>query len=304
MNFGRLLRTAAATVALFSVQIAGAARAELLGVSLTAGTRETAGGDAVDYLLFVPKPASGLAEAPFPAVILTHGFARDYGRHIDTALFLASRGIAVMTPNMVSLLGLVPAQRRNIRNTADHVRWLAARSSDPVDPLYGLIDKDRIALAGHSAGGAVSFEAALQLQDDGRPAAALILLDAVPYPRTVRKSDRLHPLPLLSLRAEPAACNAFASVSSLIDELSFAAEDLLVVGATHCDPEGPSDVACSIACGGIDAAKSNTFRTLTYRFLQEALAVPTLTATERSFDTVVGDLTAEGAVTEPVASSP
>jgi pimeloyl-ACP methyl ester carboxylesterase len=303
MNFGRILRTAAATAALFSAPLASA-RAELLDVSVTAGTRETAGGDAVDYLLFVPKPATGLATAPFPAVILTHGFARDYGRHIDTALFLASRGIAVMTPDMVSLLGIVPAQRRNIRNTTDHVRWLAARSGDPVDPLYGLIDEDRIALAGHSAGGAVSFEAALQLQDDGRPAAALVLLDAVPYPRTVRNAGRLHPLPLLSLRAEPAACNAFDAVSGLIDELGFAAEDLRVVGATHCDPEGPSDIACSIACGGSDAAKSDIFRTLTYRFLQEALAIPTLTATEGGIDTVISDLTAEGAVTALVASSP
>ena len=252
----------------------------------------------------MPAPANALPEPPFPAVILTHGFARDYGRHVDTALFLAGRGIAVMTPNMVSFLGLLPAQRRNIRNTADHARWLVARTADPADPLYRLIDPERIALMGHSAGGAVSFEAALHLQEEGRPAAALVLLDAVPYPRTIRNAARLHPLQLLSLRAEPAACNALGSVSGLVDALGFAADDLRVVGATHCDPEGPTDIACSIACGGSNAAKSTTFRTLIYLFLQEALAVPIIASTDGGFQSTVSDLTAEGVVTTPVTSRP
>ena len=66
------------------------ARAASFEVTVSGGSRETAAGDVVDYLLFVPAPANALPEPPFPAVILTHGFARDYGRHVGTALFLAS----------------------------------------------------------------------------------------------------------------------------------------------------------------------------------------------------------------------
>ncbi|MGF1640455.1 MAG: alpha/beta hydrolase family protein [Rhodospirillales bacterium] len=293
--------TAVAFALLAAATLPWPAAADRFDVSVTAGTRVTAAGDTVDYLLFVPHPAAEAARLSVPAVVLTHGFARDYGRHVDTAVFLAERGIAVMTPNMVSIAGLLLPQRRNIRNTADHARWLAARSADPQDPLYGVIDGTRIALAGHSAGGAISSEAALELQDDGPAAAALVLLDAVPYPRTVRSARSLSPLPILSLRAEPAACNAFDAVSDLVDAIPFAIEDLRVVGATHCDPEGPSDVTCALACGGRDPVRAETFRTVMYRFLAANLAIPATETEDAAYERAVRGLMQRGELDMPIA---
>ena len=129
---------------------------------------------------FIPQSGPGLPQPPYPAVILTHGFARDKKFHRKNARYMAERGILVLTPNMSSLLGGERAQIKNMENTVDHIKWLITRSENPGDVLYGLIDPNAMGLAGHSAGGAVSFEAAIRAQTSGYPVAALCLLDAVP----------------------------------------------------------------------------------------------------------------------------
>lgn len=237
-------------------------------VEIIEDSRVTATGDRIDYLLFVPQAGIDLPPPPFPALVLTHGFARSFEQHIDSATRYATQGILTMTPNMVSLLGGPPAQERNIANTADHARWLAARSADPADPIFGFVDPTRIALAGHSAGGAISFEAALELQSEGPAPAALVLLDAVPYGRTLDKAAALLPLDLLSLRSEPSPCNAFGLATDLVARVPFAVEDLRIVGATHCDPEAPTDLLCKLACGGSgDSGQARTYRRITELYL-------------------------------------
>jgi hypothetical protein len=86
-------------------------------------------------------------------VVLNHGFARSKETQYNNALYMAQRGIVVLTPNQVSLLTGKQGQLRNIANTVDHVQWLNDRTADPSDPLAGQIDSNRIGLAGHSAGG-------------------------------------------------------------------------------------------------------------------------------------------------------
>jgi len=75
-------------------------------------------------------------------------------------MYLAQRGIVVLTPDMASLFGGEAAQLGCIADAVADVTWLAERSATPGDSLVGLVDPVRIGLAGHSAGGAVSFEAA------------------------------------------------------------------------------------------------------------------------------------------------
>jgi pimeloyl-ACP methyl ester carboxylesterase len=238
------------------------------GVTVTVGSRRTALGDDIDYALFVPADGSSLAGPPYPALVLTHGFARDYGRHIASAVEYAGHGILVMTPNMAPEGGGAIGPQRVVQNTVDHVQWLAAKGVTRGDPLFGLVDVHRMALAGHSAGGAVSFEATTELQRSGMGPLALVLLDAVPYASTLAKAPALEPLPLLSLRSEPGACNANASVGRLVERMTFVVSDLRIVGATHCDPENPSDISCEIVCGRSEESNRETYLKLTDVFLR------------------------------------
>jgi pimeloyl-ACP methyl ester carboxylesterase len=265
------------------------------GVNVEQGTRRTTAGDRVPYSLFMPQPDETLAAPPYPAIVLAHGFARDKRFHRNTACALAERGIVVLTPNLTSLLGGAPAQLRNIENLADHVRWLRSRAANENDPLFGLLDPQRIGLVGHSTGGAISFEAAIELANAGEAVSALMLMDGVPWTRTVERAGELQNLAFASVRSEPAACNREGAVLELLAGLSFATEDIVVVGGSHCDPENPTDVFCELACCGSDRQARAAYQELLYAFLCEALSAPDVGVCF-GFTAAVARLTTEGCV--------
>ena len=249
------------------------AGAGLFDVQVETGTRTACTGDAVSYSLFIPQPADGLPPPPWPAVVLNHGFARTKKAHADNAFFMAQRGLVVLTPDQVGLGG-AGVREKNIAVTLDHLDWLRSRSDTPDDPLEGLVDWYRMGLAGHSAGGALSFEAAARSQSASFPVSAVFLLDAVPWRSTLEAASTLTPLPLGSLRSEPASCNAEGAVRELLRELSFPVDDLLLVGATHCDPENPTDALCRWFCGGSTALMRSLYRRLMLLFFQDAFDMP------------------------------
>ena len=267
-----VLRTAAVLLVLAAPATAQAA---LFPVAVESATRSTAAGDTIAYDLYVPRAGPGLPAPPWPAVVLNHGFARDKRYHAQNARYLAERGIVALVPNLVSLLGGEAAQLRNVANTVDHMAWLRARSASPGDSLRGLVDPLRIGLAGHSAGGAVAFEAAWeQERDPGIPASALVLLDAVPWARTLERAADLGPLFAVNLRAEPSACNAFGSNLGLLGAVAFPVDDVRLAGTNHCDPENPSDFLCALACGAATPHGTGLYQELLYLFLRDALRAP------------------------------
>jgi dienelactone hydrolase len=243
----------------------------LYEVSVESDTRPAPTGARVAYDVFIPRPAADLPGPPFPAVILTHGFARDRTFHRDNALYMAQRGIVVLTPDMVSLLGGDASQSANIAILSDHVRWLAERSTAAGDPLAGILDARRIGLAGHSAGGAVSFEAAVKTQEGPTSVAAVCLLDAVPWDRTLDQAVDFKPLPLASLRSEPGPWNLNGRVLDLLNRLAFNVEDVRVVGSTHCDPENPTDLLGQLACGPSTEERRAIYQRLMYLFFRDTL---------------------------------
>ena len=288
---GSLLRAAA----LLSLLAASATvEAALFPVAVESATRRTAAGDTIAYDLYMPQSGPGLPAPPWPAVVLNHGFARDKRYHAQNARYLAERGIVTLVPNLVSLLGGEPAQLRNIANTVDHMAWLRARSVATGDTLRGLVNPLRIGLAGHSAGGAVAFEAAWeQERSSGIPASALVLLDAVPWARTVARAADLGPVFAVSLRAEPSACNGFASGLGVLDAIGFPLDDVRLAGTNHCDPENPSDVLCALACGAATPRGTGLYQELLYLFLRDALRAPAV-APGPSFRARVAALEAQG----------
>lgn len=281
MRQGRALRAGAASALAAGLGLAACAppppvpepaersRPSLFEVDVEEGRRPSSGRGTVAYDLYLPRATAGLPEAPWPAVVLAHGFARSRERHAGTARHLAERGFVVLVADLVSLLGGEGARETNVVDARGHVEWLRVRAATPGDALWGLVDPERLALAGFSAGGAVAFEAAA-----GARVRAVVLLDAVPWRRTLEAARTMPGTRLLSLRSEPSSCNAKGSVRELLAALPFGSDDVRVVGATHCDPEDPTDGACRLFCGGTSEEARGAYRRLLHLFLADALGAP------------------------------
>ncbi len=246
---------------------AAEALSPLFDVAVETGRRPETAGDGVAYDLYVPRAAASLPAPPWPAVVLAHGFARGRERHANTARFLAERGVVVLAADLFSLLGGERAREANVAGTRGHVEWLRTRGATPGDPLFGLVDPERMALAGFSAGGAVAFEAAAT----GARVRALVLLDAVPWKRTIAAARQMPATRLLSLRSEPSGCNAQGSVRELLASLPFESDDVRIAGASHCDAEDPTDGTCRLFCGGTSEEARAAYWRLVHLFLEEAL---------------------------------
>jgi len=256
-------------------------------VSIERGRYRTATGERVCYDLFIPQPDPALPPPPWPAVVLNHGFARDRTRHRNNALYLAERGVVVLTPDMGCLLGGEDAQLQDIADLVGEVAWMAERSTTPGDALNGVLDPARIGLAGHSAGGAVSFEAAIDAQSTPTPVAAVCLMDAVPWERTVARAAEFPPLPFASWRSEPEPCNANGAARRLLNGLPFPTEDVLIVGGTHCDPENPSDAAPERQC---------LYQQFLYLFAREALHAPEVPSEPGAYEAALEEAAALGLI--------
>lgn len=270
--------------------------AGLYEVSIELGRRPSVSGGTLLYDLFIPQPDPALAPPPWPAVVLTHGFARDRTRHRHNAMYLAQRGVVVLAPDMASLLGGEAAQLRCIADLVSNVAWLAERSADAGDALSGLVDPTRIGLAGHSAGGAVSFEAAIDARNTAAPVAAVCLLDAVPWDRTIARAADLPAVPFASWRSEQDACNADGSARILLGRLTFPTEDVLIVGASHCDPENPSDVLCALACGRSTPQRQALYQQFLYLFFRDALQAPPVPSEPASYAAALDEAAASGVI--------
>jgi hypothetical protein len=273
-----------------------------LQVQVESGTRTTSAGDTVAYSLFIPVASAQPPQPPWPAVVLNHGFARSKEKQYNNALYMAQRGIVVLTPNQVSLLTGEQGQLRNIANTVDHVQWLKDRTADPSDPLAGRIDPNGIGLAGHSAGGAISFEATIDLQNIGQPPAALVLLDAVPWGRTVARAGELVQLPMSSLRSEPSSCNSNGAVLGVLNGLTFAVEDVLIVDGTHCDPEDPTDGLCNVPCGQASPERQAIYQRLMYLLFQDAFGLASAEQPAETYEALTEELQTQGQITVSAAN--
>jgi thioesterase domain-containing protein len=170
-----------------------------MSYTVASGVREV-NGTRLPYDLYLPAGrTSALA-----GILLLHGFGADRHSLAGHAARLAGAGVAaVLTPDMSSLMagGVDVARSRNIAQAADQALWLATQPQ--------LAGGPGVALAGHSAGGAVAFEAAVLLAIQGATPRGVALLDAVPWERTAAAAASwpASTVPLLALRGLPDSWN-------------------------------------------------------------------------------------------------
>ncbi|CAK9049474.1 Hypothetical protein SCF082_LOCUS27420 [Durusdinium trenchii] len=162
-------------------------------------------GSSYSFNFLLPSDWTGVdSGAPRLALLFLHGFTRDRLQHRAMAARLAHLNMAVLLPDLPSLLrpsfvGYMEESRSKcVRFACVAARWLAGRVGGYV-PL---------ALGGFSAGGAVALEAAVNLQEQVI-LDALILVDAVPWPRTCDVAGRLQVRRVMLAESEPSSFNMY-----------------------------------------------------------------------------------------------
>eukprot|EP00419_Tripos_fusus_P090964 CAMPEP_0172871534 /NCGR_PEP_ID=MMETSP1075-20121228/92143_1 /TAXON_ID=2916 /ORGANISM="Ceratium fusus, Strain PA161109" /LENGTH=305 /DNA_ID=CAMNT_0013721791 /DNA_START=14 /DNA_END=928 /DNA_ORIENTATION=+ len=184
------------------------------------------------YSLFIPDGVTQGKQVP--AILFLHGFTRSRHKHRGLAMRLCrSLNLIVLTPDspamvLPALIGQAErAQARCINEAVSFTGWL--RDLPYVDPAAVL-------LGGFSAGGAAALSATVELQRTGAPPLGLLLLDAVPWPRTVADASVLQPLKggCLLVESEPSSFNS---------HLAFRNEVLPALPSEWRWPGGEGDIA-------------------------------------------------------------
>jgi hypothetical protein len=248
------------------------------------------------YTLYIPEANANLPGPPYPMVVFIHGFLMSGQQHSNNAEYLAQRGIIALTPDLTRVLLGDDTRMENVGDVLAEIRWLTEKSKGANAPLDGLVDANRIGIAGNSAGGAVCLELLREAQKAKVRIMALCSLDGVPWDRTWDHMSQLEPTSILSLRAEPGLCNYHARILRYLALLKFPFDDVKVNGAHHCDVENPSTFGCKCVCGTSNDKYRRVFQHLTYLFMREALHSPALDSPGETFVSAVQSLETDGKV--------
>jgi dienelactone hydrolase len=108
--------------------------------------------------IYAPSNNGGgdIAPGPFPFALMMHGFGANYGLYNMYSNHLASHGTIVIGFNFIVELGF-DGRHDYLARQATYVIDYAL---DEAGPLAGYVDGSRVAAAGHSLGGKISFYAA------------------------------------------------------------------------------------------------------------------------------------------------
>ncbi|BFU42558.1 hypothetical protein KRMM14A1004_07950 [Krasilnikovia sp. MM14-A1004] len=104
------------------------------------------------------EPMAAPARGRFPLVLFSHGLAGTPERYAPAAATWAAAGFVVAVPAFPHTCAGAPRFRRSdIVHQPDDARYVLQQirrlDRRPDDPLYGRIDRNRVAAVGHSAGG-------------------------------------------------------------------------------------------------------------------------------------------------------
>jgi predicted dienelactone hydrolase len=109
-------------------------------------------------------PAAG-TPGRYPLVVFSHGFAGFPEQSVSLTTHLASWGFVVAAPDHVerSLDGLLGTATRGVPKSTDlavlqATLGLVVKASNEPGPLRGMVDPNRVAAAGHSAGAGAAYQ--------------------------------------------------------------------------------------------------------------------------------------------------
>ena len=197
---------------------------------------------------------AGIA-APYPAIAFAHGFsmfgltngAEDNAGNGD---HLASWGYVVAIPVLPDDV------EGRIADMQEVLSYLQAQASTPGSFLYQKVNTDRLALAGHSFGGATVLALAAR---DAR-FKAVVALDPVYHQGgpggnpEIWDPDVEGPnitAPTGILGAPPSTCNSEADYAEIYPFVGATHKaSFFIASASHCDFMDPGQSFCSWVCGG------------------------------------------------------
>jgi dienelactone hydrolase len=194
--------------------------------------------------------------SPYPAVVFAHGFSMfglsdGAAENADNGAHLASWGYITAIPQLPD-----DAQER-LAAVQDVLAYLESANNTPGSFVYGRIDLDRLAAAGHSLGGTTALALAAE---DSRPK-AIVALDPVyhAHDESGQSEEQVWDpaveapdvdVPTAILGAPSQECNSdgdYAEIYPLVGSVHKAS--FLVVGGSHCDFADPGSSFCGFLCG-------------------------------------------------------
>ncbi|MBL8515573.1 MAG: hypothetical protein JNM76_01280 [Betaproteobacteria bacterium] len=196
-------------------------------------------------------------------VVFIHGFLRAPARHADFAARLAREGHVVVLPDLDSPF----ADGARGRDGAHALALLREVSRPPDAARLPLI------VGGFSRGAGIALDLAANLDAAERERlAGVVLLD--PVTGAIPQSLRDPAPPVALVTAPAAACNALGRSFAPLRAALRPAVDVEIEGATHCDPESPSDVVCAVYCGAPDPARQARFTDALVAFVLSRTEAP------------------------------
>ncbi len=293
----RLLVVALSCVAALSALTAGVAQAapEDPGPNpVTTQTMDIPVGGSVSLTTDVYLPGA-IEHAPL--VVLRHGYLRARGNLAGWGTHLASHGF--VTAVFDSRDNTNDDPQTDGADMDSVTAWLLASSNDASSPLFHRMDAARLAMGGHSAGGAAAAVAASGLSGVG----ALVLLDSEDTGPSLAVAPSLT-VPTIGIFGAPSTCNENGDNRKTYAAVTGPRLGIYVTGASHCDAEDPLDTLCGIACGSTNDARHAAFKRYATAFLEaylqcDATAYPYVGGAAAMADTAITILPATNGLALP-----
>jgi dienelactone hydrolase len=244
-----------------AIQPGGAMQAGMRGPCVISSQVVVVGGDLTAHLAYPRETTCGAGiMAPYPAVAFAHGFSM-FGLsngaldNIGNGEHLASWGYVVAIPELPDDF------EARITAMQQVLSYMETETRSVGSFLYQKVDTDRMAVAGHSLGGAT----ALALTSRDPRIRAVVALDPVYHTGGPGGGDVLWDpegegpeieVPAGILGAPGSSCNADADYARIYPWVGATHKaSYTLVGGSHCDFNDPGHSLCGLLCGAADPAR-------------------------------------------------